>query len=301
MLRSARLLPLASCRSSTLLCRANTTASGLARPVSWAAANGIQKVMVDLQVGDVGTALPVGEAVDRLHSILERRKRDGFDIKYQKTPMSTIFYATWTTATQIIDEACFVNLRAATPKFAFNMRILAVKDGDHPRSHSIKEELPTDTEASTITTNNANEDDPSTLQGSSTAATLTCGDPSLAVMQTKLTHITINELNKAASSHRNLDRQIGWFVNLIGDEIASFKQEHHQEIFSFSVTTLAGPRPRLFEIWHKAMRACFEKGVDALGFTFQVHTTIDSKLCRPFRRFDRFYSGERKPGDDASD
>ena len=50
-----------------------------------------------------------------------------------------------------------------------------------------------------------------------------------------------------------------------------------------------------------AMRACFEKGVDALGFTFQVHTTIDSKLCRPFRRFDRFYSGERKPGDDASD
>ena len=30
-------------------------------------------------------------------------------------------------------------------------------------------------------------------------------------------------------------------------------------------------------------------------------TTIDSKLCRPFRRFDRFYSGERKPGDDASD
>ena len=69
----------------------------------------------------------------------------------------------------------------------------------------------------------------------------------------------------------------------------------------FSVTTLAGPRPRLFEIWHSAMRACFEKGVDALGFTFQVHTTIDSKLCRPFRRFDRFYSGERKPGDDASD
>ena len=60
-------------------------------------------------------------------------------------------------------------------------------------------------------------------------------------------------------------------------------------------------RPRLFEIWHSAMWACFEKGVDALGFTFQVHTTIDSKLCRPFRRFDRFYSGERKPGDDASD
>ena len=57
----------------------------------------------------------------------------------------------------------------------------------------------------------------------------------------------------------------------------------------------------MFEIWHKAMSACFEKGVDALGFTFQVHTTIDSKLCRPFRRFDRFYSGERKPGDDASD
>ena len=28
----------------------------------------------------------------------------------------------------------------ATPKFAFNMRILAVKDGEHPRSHSIKEE-----------------------------------------------------------------------------------------------------------------------------------------------------------------
>ena len=137
-------------------------------------------------------------------------------------------------------------------------------------------------------------------RGRRAAATLT-GDPSLAVMQTKLTHITINELNKAASSHRNLDRQIGWFVNLIGDEIASFKQEHHQEIFSFSVTTLAGPRPRLFEIWHSAMRACFEKGVDALGFTFQVHTTIDSKLCRPFRRFDRFYSGERKPGDDASD
>ena len=205
--------------------------------------------------------------------------------------MSTIFYAPWETATQIIDEACYANLREATPKFAFNMRILAVKDGEHPRSHSIKEELPTVTEAS------ANEHAPSSLQ----AATLTCGDPSLAVMQTKLTHITINELNKAASSHRNLDRQIGWFVNLIGDEIASFKQEHHQEIFSFSVTTLAGPRPRLFEIWHKAMRACFEKGVDALGFTFQVHTTIDSKLCRPFRRFDRFYSGERKPGDDASD
>ena len=40
-----------------------------------------------------------------------------------------------------------------------------------------------------------------------------------------------------------------------------------------------------------------------MGFTFQVHTTIDSKLCRPFRRFDRFYTGERKmkPGEDAQD
>ena len=42
-------------------------------------------------------------------------------------------------------------------------------------------------------------------------------------------------------------------------------------------------------------------GWQQTNFTFQVHTTIDSKLCRPFRRFDRFYSGERKPGDDASD
>ena len=66
--------------------------------------------------------------------------------------MSTIFYAPWETATQIIDEACYANLREATPKFAFNMRVLAVKDGEHPRSHSIKEELPTDTEASTFTT-----------------------------------------------------------------------------------------------------------------------------------------------------
>ena len=27
----------------------------------------------------------------------------------------------------------------------------------------------------------------------------------------------------------------------------------------------------------------------------------DGGGCRPFRRFNRFYSGERKPGDDASD
>ena len=69
-----------------------------------------------------------------------------------------------------------------------------------------------------------------------------CGDPSLAVMQTKLTHITIDELSESGSSHRTMDRQIGWFVNRIGEEIQSFEQEHHQEIFSFSVTTLAGPR-----------------------------------------------------------
>ena len=47
----------------------------------------------------------------------------------------------------------------------------------------------------------------------------------------------------------------------------------------------------------------FEKGVDGLGFSFQVHTTIDSKLCRPFRRIDRFYAGEKKmePGQDTED
>ena len=33
-----------------------------------------------------------------------------------------------------------MSLTEATPKFAFNMRILAVKDGEHPLSHNIKEE-----------------------------------------------------------------------------------------------------------------------------------------------------------------
>lgn len=272
------------------------------RRVSWAAADGVEKVMVDVQIGDVGTAKPVDGAVERLRSILADKKRSNCDLKYENTSMSTIFYAPWETATQIIDEACYVSLTEATPKFAFNMRILAVKDGEHPLSHNIKEEpLPMVAEVVSRTTEDI--EVLSDAAGDSSVGSMLCGDPSLAVMQTKLTHITIDELSESGSSHRTMDRQIGWFVNRIGEEIQSFEQEHHQEIFSFSVTTLAGPRQNLFEIWHKAMKTCFEKGVDGLGFSFQVHTTIDSKLCRPFRRFDRFYAGEKKmePGQDTED
>ena len=88
-----------------------------------------------------------------------------------KTSMNPEAVTTEKVRTSSGEQPPYANLREATPKFAFNMRILAVKDGEHPRSHSIKEELPTATEA--------NEHAPSSLQAATLLIRITARLPSV--------------------------------------------------------------------------------------------------------------------------